>query len=182
MRSILITLVLSLIMFGTVFSADGPFSSGSKQIGGGLSYTYQGGDAYNDINHLIVNPGLGFFVGEGKVIGFEVLYEHYSRVNRSDENFFGLGMFYQMLFNTSAFNMETGSKAFPYIKVLARATKGENSYKLFSFGGQAGFVYMLSRSVGLDTGVQFRYDRINFGRSISGKTLGVTVGIATYLF
>lgn len=181
MKTVL-TLIFILFMCSVVSAADGPFSPGSKSIGGAMYFTHLSGDAYTTTSMLNLTPKYTVCVSDGFFIGgvFQLSYISIDGgfYDYSDTQWEIGGVFEKYIVTTS----NPLPKAVPYFKGSIMVGNNDSVTKL-AFGAGFGTLFMVSNSIGLDLGVLGSYDRFSsHGNSVNGFTLQAGMGISTFIF
>ena len=182
-------LVLAVCVFllaANVVGADNPTDKGSAIIGGSFTFTSYGGDAWASITNVSFYPTLSYFVAPNIVIGPEIGVNYMSS-GGGDNTEYGVGAHLGYYGQTNTSTLETKGSVYSYIKgffVYYSLSNGDIISP--SFGGQVGFVYMLSGALGMDLGLRFTYDNlkpdISGAKSVSGTRIMAGLGITGFLW
>lgn len=182
MKKITTLFVIILIFSVSSVFAGGAFEVGSKSLSGGFSYTHLTGDAYYDTDLLELTPALAVCVSDGVFVGgiFQVRYISQSTsYNSYSDTQWQIGITLDRYFVQS---YNSSSKLFPFFKVFTLFSNDESVTQL-SFGGQVGFMKMMSDAVGLDFGIKGVVDRFSANsQSVSGFTMEASIGVTSFIF
>lgn len=201
MKKAIIILAMALLVAATVSSAEGPVDKGSMIVGGEVSFSSQGGDAYeNDdgdgVTNIGFSPFLAFFVAPSIAVGGEILYEKSSQGDYSQSTF-GVGPTVAYFFNLDATRTEVKGTVYPYVQAFfkyAKYTSGPGyDFKrtVTYFGGKGGIMYMLTEHWAVNTNLYYQSENYKQTEpevpegeddSVSGNTLGFNVGVTAFLF
>ena len=185
----------ALLLLGTAaFGADGPVAKGSMLLSGGLSFTMQSGDLYeNDdgdaFTTLAFTPGFGYFVSPGLMVGANVNYLKMSQGDNS-ASVTSFGPMVTYYFGANNGRTEFKGTVYPYLGALAAFgssddgdDESDDDPSITTFGFKGGIVYMMSNAVGLDAGVHYSSDKWSIDdESASGSTIQIAVGITACVF
>jgi hypothetical protein len=190
-----------LLALGAVPSAsavDSPVSKGSRIVAGSISFESRGGEFYEDDNgkretEWRVLPGGGIFVADRLSAG--LLIEILSRKQGGATDYaIGVGPQVKYFFPTGrggrndAFTFIGLDYLFgQYGRDTAEPDFQKQEYTLHSLKGEAGFIYMLSSSVGAT--LTLYYDRSwlvqrepEKGPTVGASRFGVALGFTTFLW
>ena len=174
----------------TGLAQDYAVDAGSILLGGGVSFTSQGGDLYtfgdSRANTLTFNPTTQYFVLPGIAAGGDVVLLRRSQGNVSTTSL-SIGPV------LSYYLGGPESNAYPFVSGSVLYTNSSvdfgdeniDSLSGLTYGVSGGLTLMLTPGVGIMGEVFYLIDRLNAdeeGASGSGNTFGLQVGIAAFIF
>ena len=202
MKKAIIILAMALLLAATVSSAEGPVDKGSMIVGGEVSFSSHGGDAYENsdgdgVTNIGFSPFLAYFVAPSIAVGGEVLYNKSSQGDWSASTF-GVGPTVAYFFNLDATRTEVKGTVYPYVQAFFKYGKytsgsGDNDHKetVTYFGGKGGIMYMLTDHWAVNANLNYQSENYKQTEpevpegeddSVSGNTLGFNVGVTAFLF
>ena len=186
-----LSIVLAALLFApSALAQTYAIDKGSYLLGGGLSFTSQGGDLFvggSDDDRIIsisITPTLGYFVAPGLALGGDVQLQRASRSEFSSTSItIGPSLAYY-------FGQPT-TRTYPFIEAGIGYTRisfdfdesDSGSTNGYQFGVSGGLSHMIARNVAL-TGALF-YQNQTFsddGESASGDTFGFQGGVTAFIF
>lgn len=195
MKKAIIILATALLLAATV-SAEGPVDKGSVIVGGGFSFTSNGGDLYENFEgdgqtFITFMPNLAFFVAPSIAVGGEIIFQKSSQGDYSESGF-GIGPSVAYFFNTDPTRTEIKGAVYPYVELYFQYIKlsmddggGDDKANLTAFGGKGGIMYMLTKHWAVNSNLYYQSESLKpdgADDSISGSTLGLSVGVTAFLF
>lgn len=185
MKSILIFAFLTLLIVGTINSAENPFESGSKIVFGSIGYSNVGGDAYIDEKRIIVSPGFGILKDNHVFYSFSAHYEYhqlndylYSRHIKHGSSYYGLGVSCGKYF----FIPENPASGTAFYYEFLGSYLNQSSDPVITLGSSLGLTKMLSSSVGLDISLTGTFDVISINNSLVGVSFYFVIGVKSFIF
>lgn len=193
MRYLMLYLAALLIIVGGAFAQNSPIDKGSFMLTGQASYTSLGGDLADELfgesmNLIIINPGIGYFISEGFMIGGDVAILSASWGEDEDVSFLGFGPTIGYYFNTGQTRTKIKGAFYPYIKgffQMQSISLYDADASNFMFGGKVGFDAMLTNSVAIDAGITFSklsFDPDGPAKSVSGNILSIGAGLTQFIW
>jgi hypothetical protein len=196
MKKAIIILAMAMLLAASISSAEGPVDKGSMIVGGEVSFTSQGGDLYENsdedgVTTIAFMPNLSFFVAPSIAVGGEVIFQKFSQGDYS-ESAFGIGPTVAYFFNTDPTRTEIKGAVYPYVQVYFQYIKlsrdagdGDDEATMTAFGGKGGIMYMLTKHWAVNSNLYFQSESFKpdgADDSVSGSTMGLSVGVTAFLF
>lgn len=186
--------------------ADSPIDKGSFFLNGSVYYMGQSGDLWEsndgdgssafgigngriglDGAGVEISPVFGYFISPGVLVGGQFAVTGVSIGGRS-LTLFAVGPSIGYYFNTDPSRSNVKGTFYPYARGFfnwGSLSMSDRSISVLQYGARSGLLYMLTRAVGADAGIQFRGDRWDFDDdddAETGTTISLGVGITAFIY
>ncbi len=190
-----VLIALISLLAAAVSAAENPVDKGSLAIAGSAFFLSQSGETYENVDGdgqttFAFVPSLGYFVAPSLLVGGELEFSSFSWGDYSETNF-SIGPIIGYYFNTDKTRTEVKGAAYPYAQAFFgygqfKADDGTSDFTwtLTQFGGQAGVVWMMSNSIGLNLLARIssdNWDPEDFD-SERGTTMMIGAGIISFIY
>lgn len=178
-----VAVALSALSAGTAHAQSYATDRGSTLLGGGASWTtnhvqqnIDGDQITTDITNVQISPAVQYFVRPGLAVGGVATFSHASH---------DIGTSYGAGPAVSYYFGHGERPYYPYLSADALYLHAPNQHNI-AFGGSAGAVFMLSRSVGLDTSLHYQDVRVTLAHDsdpvVKSRSFGLAVGFTAFAF
>ncbi len=191
-----LALIFLLISNSLTYSQSFAIDKGSKIIGGSFTFSSSGGGLHensegDNLLSIGLNGTFGYFLSPGLCIGGNILFNHRSQGEYSN-NQFGIGPKFSYFFG------ESEKSFYPYLttSILYLTSKYKDSYTYmgetesweyttsgYEIYAAGGVCFMLSNTIGLFSEAGYQYEKVKYDEvSESGNCISITFGVNAFLF
>lgn len=178
----MLVILTCVMLFTAIAAADGPVDQGSFQLGGNVYFESASGELYKNPkgesqSTLVFAPTIGHFVIPGLLIGADVQFLHTWQGDYSNTGI-AAGPVIGFYYDSNPARSQIKGAVYPYIKGFMNFGHLSGKYPLYSndevlveiemsqsdtkYGGEAGAVFMLSNTTG-----------INFNAALTARNVSV---------